>query len=548
MQLQSGEIPWLLEFLRSSCGQIFATWCAYGALACITMYALLVDYSHLAFPFVIAAPCLLFIGMASRSHRRFAQTALALLIIPLNMFFVALPNLSNQASQQAHLQQQTIQLENQYNNLQDQETVLQKQLSLLQKRLASIQNQDQSGRVRLDIVGIEGRLPLLKSEVGDTNALITNNTQILQYNYQNLPADAAIQVSQRAIEAADEQIQFNSHNDARQNIDYNNFLLPAAERVQFVVRAYEKSCVSGYSCLSPLAWQQPFVDGWRRISGEPLAASGTFLLVLLLALLSMFILLPLDLTPLAVVSYQIVYNGLLANLNDPAFPEKKRRKLPAETSIVKVEVRSSYVPLRQANQREEAAQEFLSFNLGTDTTILDAFIEQDNQQDEKALAEVRYNKVTGNVILKVKAMEPQPVRSTKPACKSKVVRQFPIQLYIIVASFAGSIDAVTSIDEIERLQEQRGPRWLGGIAAFCHLLAWWVYAAACYIALLYCSFQFFQGSANPVLPLNSFETVFLIAGFIAKVVELIIVKATIRTQKAVVSGIPSLAFYGIRAS
>lgn len=128
-------LPRFLRFLQSPRGQIFANWCAFGALGCLATGILLTDYSRFALPFTIASFLLACLGAASRSHRRMVQVVLALWVIPFNMLGPALFNLGDQASQLSRLQQQVIQLENQQNSLQDQQTALQKQQPLLQIQL-----------------------------------------------------------------------------------------------------------------------------------------------------------------------------------------------------------------------------------------------------------------------------------------------------------------------------------------------------------------------------------------------------------------------------
>ena len=199
---------------------------------------------------------------------------------------------------------------------------------------------------------------MLKASLQYTNPLIDYDILLMQNNGRDLPDTSSISTNQQAIKDNDEQIQFNQQNDMSQHIRLNNNDLPVSEKVPFISRAYQNSCISGYICLVQLSWQQPFVSGWQHITTEPLSATWFFWLLLLMALSGLFLLLPLNLSPRWIISYQIVYTGPFSNLNDPSFPEQKRQEMRAETSLVKIEVRSSFVLNKQKNQGDRLFPRF----------------------------------------------------------------------------------------------------------------------------------------------------------------------------------------------
>jgi len=533
----------LSHFLKNSHGQLFAKWSAYSALGCLTVGTFLADYSRLASPLIIGSVFLSYVGMASRSHRRVAQVVLALWVIPANMLFPALFNFGDQSSQQVRLQHQLIQLENQYNSLQNQRTALLQQQPFLQVQYDIAFNTHLGDQVLNAIGNTAGDVWLLNYTLHSTNDLIGYSTWLLQENYRNVAGVSLSESNQEAIKDNGEQIHSIQQLNVNRDIQENNSFLPASERSQPVPRAYQANCVSGYSCVVQQGWQQPFIDGWQRISKEPLSATWFFWLSLLLAIPGMFFLLPLTMSRRWVVSYRVLYNGPLSNLNDVAFPQQKRQALSGETSIVKIGVHSPLIPRKQEDQRDEIPA-FLYLNLGPGTTVLDVFLgQQYTQQRDAGLVAVGYDTMTGDIVLQVKPVATQIARPEKGVQRfdkkrtwkemralQKTMRRFPLQFYVVIDYFANTIKATTPLTDIERLQEQRGPGWLGRIAIVCHELCWWISALVFYFALQNCSYLFFRNSTTPA-SFFSWGLGLFIFGFLLKIVELIIMKTTTRRQR-----------------
>ncbi|GHO82312.1 hypothetical protein [Dictyobacter formicarum] len=522
-------------FLKSSQGQIFVTCCAYSALGCTIIGFVLSDYTRLAWPFVVASFFLAILGQAAYAHRRFAQVVLLLWVIQANSIGVTVFNLGDQANQQAQLQQQTIQLENQLHRFQGMDKILATQLPLLQQLLDETKDPDNSFVVsdsmqttQMEQLSITTDRQLLRADIDD-------NIFLLRDNLRNLPTSSLVTGNNEEMQSNAGSIQFYQKelNDATQVIADNTLLLPR-EHIPTVSTSDQKNCVNGFVCLAQYSWQQSFIDGWQSISSVPFTATWPFWLSLLLGIAGMFLLLPRNLSQRWVVTYRVRYIGTLAHLNDPAFPEQKRRDLRGETPIVNIEIRSSRFLLKQKAWPDEA-RELLRLNLGLGTTIQDAFLKQTTTEH---LSEASYDTTSGDIVIKVKPLVPlqfaphTPYKAKRAALRGQ--RRFPIQLYVVVDYFSGSLTATTPIAEVECLREQRGPTWLVSMAAVFHELVWWIYATGLYIALSICSTMFFRGAPYTYPPV--FIPVGLgglIAALILQLTEMIIMHKTIRKQNII---------------
>lgn len=179
--------------------------------------------------------------------------------------------------------------------------------------------------------------------------------------------------------------------------------------------------------------------------------------------------------------------------------------------------------------------------------MLDVFL---GQQRAEGLAEVAYNRTTGNIVLKLKPVAMQVMRREKgerqpkrritlkeARAMNKAMRRLPLHFYAVVDYFAGSIKASTPIADVERLQEQRGPAWLGRIAALCQGLFWWAYALGFYFSLVNCSYIFFRAATTSSL-IFAWGAGLLVVGLALKGVELLIMKTTTRPQRKLAPSVP----------
>lgn len=522
-------------FLKSSQGQIFVTCCAYSALSCTMIGFLLSDYTRLAWPFVIASFFLATLGLVAYSHKRFAQVVLLLWVIQVNSIGAAAFNLGEQTDQQAQLQQQTIKMENRFNKFQGMEKILAAQLPLLHSLLGETNDPDKISFVSDSIQRTQMDLISIQTDIQFLRARIDYNIFLLRDNLRNLPTSSLVNDNKEEIQSNAGSIQFyqGDINTSTQVIADNNLLLPF-KNIPRVSNIVQENCVNGFVCIAQYSWQQSFIDSWQSISSMPFTATWPFWLSLFLGIAGMFLLLPRSLSQRWVVTYRVRYIGTLAHLNDPAFPEQKRRELRGEASIVKIEIHSSLFFLKQKAWPDET-RELLRLNLGLGTTILDAFLKQTVTEN---LSEAGYDTTNGDIVIKVKPLEllvpikfapHTPYKAKRAALRGQ--RRFPIQLYVVVDYFSGSLKATTPIAGVECLREQRGPTWLVRMAEVFHELVWWIYAIGLYIALSICSTMFFRGAPYTYPPLFiSIGLGGLIAALILQMAEMIIMHKTTKKQ------------------
>jgi hypothetical protein len=260
----------LIIFLTTPRGQIVANCCAYISLICVSISALAADYSRLIFPFAIITVVSAVLGTASRHHRRIAQVALVLWVIPFNSLAPVLFNINTQAGQQTLLQTQIVQLENLHKRLQKQESILNKQQILLQKLITSGDDGQVATQVEKDA---EQTTTTLFPNSADTlqylNYLVNYDIHLQNNNDRDLAGDTLISDNQNTINIGGQEIKNDQQlvETLNQTIENNNALLPLEENVQPVTWIDQVNCVSGYPCQER-SWLQPIVDGWQHITQQ----------------------------------------------------------------------------------------------------------------------------------------------------------------------------------------------------------------------------------------------------------------------------------------
>jgi hypothetical protein len=549
-----------LSALGSPRGQLFTTCCAYSALTCQTISLLLIDYTRLSLPFGIAVLPLSCLGIISRSRRSFARLALALWVVSANVLVSPLFNLNEQFTLMPRMQQQVIQLENQNNHLNTQYSTLLKQTTILQsilgQELSTTKHKDPALEKKL--FGVLSptfhAYTQIQNSLPATNAHINLSAAYLEYGNRNfLDYYWVHQYYQQSITSNDNQIRANQRliESVNQIIKDNNALIPPPN-FPFAPWVDQKTCVSGYPCIQ-LSWQQPFIDGWHNITTEPLSTTWFFWLSLLIAVPGIFLILPGYEEKLEdnywKVSYRLLYAGPLSHLDDPAFPDQQREVWPPETSILKITITSTQFLRKKDDMGKDIpnlpssfrivpaqdkmygdAQDFLYLNLGLGSTVHDVFLAQETRQNAQDASTVSYDSTTGNIVARVKPTVPIEATSVGQYWnlrKNTAARQFPIQFYVVIDSFAGSLDAATPIATINQLREERGPKGFIKLINSLQGLLSFFYFGGFLLALQISSSIFFAGPAY--LPyLSWFVLGWLIAVLVFQVPEIIFARIAIR--------------------
>ncbi len=411
-----------------------------------------------------------------------AQVVAVLWVIPANTVLpLVLFNIGTQINQHARMQVQIVQLENQYNWLQEQENGLKKQSIFLQRHA------NDGTPIAALFTDLAQTTDSLVSYTNDTsqyvNARVNYTIKIYALNGREMEDDTQIQRTQDAIDVNEQELAINQKGIATlaDAIKNNNTILSAEEYVQPPVWIEQQSCVRGYPCSLP-GWQQSFATGWRHISTRAFSTTWFFWLLLVSSLTALFFLLPFSKSKSSSITYRVLYNGTLMQLNDAGFPTQKRQELGGETQILKVEIRPTFL-LKQKKGLPNETQAFLHLVPDGGTTIQDVFLKENKKSKRRDPREVRYDKTTNSIIL---SMQPIPLKEVK--------RLPPMQIYAVVDYFTGTLKAQTPVlfSWVECVQELRGPLWLLRVGNFLHGISWWIYGVGAYMSLSLCSYYFFD--------------------------------------------------------
>lgn len=523
--------------LKNVSAQKIAIGCTYSAFICISIGLFLVDYSRLAFPFVIAAIPLLFLTGLSRSennptpHLRFALVAAVFWLLLADAIGAGIFRLGEQTTDINQMQGQLIQLENQHNQLQVQEKELNQQLTIF----LQIKNASGSQPYSLDdeIRTTMDALATIRTTQPYTDVLIDYTAAQIQQNNRNLLDDTLAKNDQQNISSNDDQIQINRGLIAYLNgrMMANNLVLSDSQRTFLAPLVLQKSCVSGYPCNIQFSWQQPFLDGWSYVTTAPLATIWPFWLLFLLSLSGILVMLPYIanryMGRLLMVTYRLRYSGPLSGLKDSAFPQQKRQMLSPESSIVKIEIASKSFRLKK-DDLSDKTQNFLSLNLGSGMGVHDVFLAQNARRSSVSPWTVSYDRATGNIVIKLGPTMPIKGKNTG---QTGLVHQFPIEFYVVVDYFAGSLEATPAFPKIRRLREQRGPGWLIGLGDFLPEIILWTLATSFYLVLSDFSTIFFERSIQSPQVVLLPGIAGLIVPFVLVILGFIINKATIRRPR-----------------
>lgn len=523
-------------FLASSPGRRFASVCAISSLVCLTISVLLDDCTRLAWPFVVASIVLVVFGAASPSRLRLAQMVMALWVIQANIVLTNAINQFDLGDKPAILYQQTLKLEEQANHMWPQLMNLYIQEDVLQQEL-----KDNPSPARADI--IQADLRHVQAETDAFHALdtygnladtINYNEYLLQDNTRNFPTDAILHYMQSQIGSNATLIKQNQQTLQEMDslVNETNALLPGPVDYRASVPSTGMSCTM-FPCLESYTWEQAFITGWQNIASQPLSVTWPFWLGLSLSLLLWCSLLPRWQGPQWVLAYRRRYVGPLLGLRDKALPAELQQAYSPETTVIKIEVSSRKLFLKQGEKPDEP-RELLRLFLGTDMSIQRLFL---GSTPADSQAEVELDRNTGEVVLKMQPLQPLakfPKGTTYKERRAiaRAMRRFPVQVYAIVDTFAGTITATTPVTEIERLEERRGPAWLYTLGVYCHQFAWWALAIGLWMVLMICSHLFFRG-------LNTFpqtQSLYIVglglfgAFLLFLILDLVIARTTTRRQ------------------
>lgn len=532
------SLPFRLNtFLKSPPGRRFASVCAISSLACLTISFLLADFTRLAWPFVVASFILVGFGHASPSRRTLAQMVLALWVIQANVVLTNAFNQFDLGNKPTTLYQQTLELENQANHMWPQLLNLYFQEGALQQELKDSPNSAQAGVIQANLQRVQDETNTFYTldTYGHLAGTIRYDEYLLQYNARSFPTNSILQDMQKQIGSNTALIKQNQQTIQKMDsiVNETNSSLPDLADSMNAVPSAQMSCTL-FPCLQNYTWGQTFVAGWQNITSQPLAVAWPFWLGLSLSLVLWCFFLPRWQAPQWVLTYRRRYFGPLAGLQDKTLPAALEQEYSPETTVVKIEVNSSKLFLIQGKGPDEP-RELLRLFLGTDTSIQRLFL---GNTSADLQAEVELDRSTGEVVLKMRPLQlmtkfPKNTTYKKRMALTRARRRFPVQIYAIVDTFAGTITATTPVAEVERLEERRGPAWLSILGTLCHQFAWWTLAIGLFLVLETCSYLFFEGLTPPKQPLPVYITgLSLLGGFLLfLILKIIITRATTRRQK-----------------
>lgn len=527
----------LNTFLTSPPGRRFASVGAISSLVCLTISFLLADFTRLAWPFVVASFVLAGLGHASPSHRTLAQMVLALWVIQANAILTNAFNQFDLGNKPATLYQQTLELENQANHMWPQLMNLYFQEGDLQGKLSDNSNSAQADLIQANLQHVQNETNTFYTldTYGNLADTIRYNEYLLQNNTRNFPTNAILQYMQDQIGSNATLIKQNQQTIQEMDriVNETNSFFPDLAGSMNAVPSAKMSCAL-FPCLENDTWGQTFVAGWQNIASQPLPVTWPFWLGLSLSLVLWCFLLPRWQGPQWVLTYRRRYFGPLAGLRDKALPAELEQESSPETTVVKIEVSSSKLFLKQ-DERSDALRELLRLFLGTGMSIQRLFL---GSTPADAQAEVELDRDTGEVVLKMQPLRLMTKFSKSTTYKERVAltharRRFPVQIYVVVDTFAGAITATTPVAEVERLEKRRGPAWLSILGTFCHQFAWWALAIGLFLVLETCSHLFFAGLNTLSQPQPLYITGLSLLGafLLFLTMEIIIARTTTRRQK-----------------
>lgn len=537
MQKPPSLLSRLNAFLKSPPGRRFASVCAISSLACLTISFLLADFTRLAWPFVVASLILAGFGHASPSRRTLAQMVLALWVIQANVVLTNAFNQFDLGNKPTTLYQQTLELENQANHMWPQLMNLYFQEGFLQGKLKDSPDSAQAGVIQANLQRVQDETNTFYTldTYGNLADTIRYDEYLLQYNARNFPTNSILQDMQNQIGRNGTQIKDDQQTIQQMDsiVNETNSSLPDLADSMNAASSVQMSCTM-FPCLQNYTWGQIFVAGWQNIMSKPLSVTCPYWLGLSLSLILWCFFLPLWQGPQWVLTYRRRYFGPLAGLRDKTLPAELEQEYSSETTVVKVEVSSSKLFLKHGKGSDEP-RELLRLFLGTDTSIQRLFLGNTSADIQ---AEVELDRSTGEVVLKMHPLQlmtkfPKNTTYKKRMALTRARRRFPVQIYAIVDTFAGAITATTSVAEVERLEERRGPAWLSILGTFCHQFAWWTLAIGLFLVLETCSYLFFEGLTPPRQPLLVYITGLSLLGafLLFLILEIIITRTTTRRQK-----------------
>lgn len=529
--------PRLKTLLTSPPGRRIASICAISSLACLTISLLLGDFTRLAWPFVVASFVLAVFGCVSHSRRTLVRMVLALWVIQANAILTSALNQFDLGAKPTTLYQQTQELESQANHMWPQLMNLYFQEGALQQALKDKSNVAQADVIQANLQSVQDEINAFYTQdtYGNLADVIIYNEYLLQNDARNFPTNAILQYMQDQIGSNATLIKQN-----RQVIQKMDSIVNAASSIFPDLAGYMNPVPSAamnctmFPCLENSTWGQIFVTGWQNIASRPLSVTWPFWLGLFLSLVLWCFFLPRWQDPLWVLTYRRRYFGPLAGLRDKALPAELEQEYSPETTVVTIEVNSSKLFSKQS-ERTDGPRELLRLSLGAGTSIQRLSL---GNTPADAQAEVELDRNTGEVVLK---MHPQQLMTKFPKnttlkermSLARARRRFPVQIYVVVDTFAGTITATTPIAEVERLEERRGLTGLSILGALCHQLAWWVLVTGLFLVLETCSHLFFAGlnAVSQPKPLYIAGLSLFGAFLLFLTLEIIIARATTHRQK-----------------